>query len=1083
MAASRNDTTATLDPNDYAVVWIAPLEIEAKAALCLLDERHHGRFPVDRGDEYVFHAGSMCGHNVVIATFPAGQEYGTASAAALASQILKCFPNLWFGLLVGVAAGLPDLASSPPRDIRLGDVLVSLPEGERPGVIAYDLGKETDGGFQPLRYGHVLTTTKPIVRSAIGRIKLEAPDEAATFLPYYETIRDREHATGTFADPGQDHDTLYSATEGRPDIAIERPRRPDTARTRVWYGPIGSGDKLLKNAQKRNELRDKYGVIGLEMEAAGTMNRIPVGVIRGVCDYGDQQKNKEWQPYAAAIAAAYGKAVLNEIPSTEKRSRTDGIARTKGVNEPTPPCYYIQLPKNARFTGRDTVLDALDEALSNREEIRRVALVGLGGIGKTQIALRFAYNTKESRPDYSIFWVPVLSHGSVEQAYVEIAKKLGVRKQSDDEDIKDLVCQYLSSDKNGNWLFVVDNADDGELFFGTDDKTGIEAYLPESENGLVLLTTRSRQVAAQFAEANIVDIEQMDTKDATLLFQKSLAQRHTAPDEVGELLAQLAYLPLAITQAAAYLNQTKVPIGKYLGFLRGAEKDAVRVFGREFRDSTRYRQSHNAVATTWVVSFEQIRKSDQTAVDMLSFMACVEPKAIPQWILPESESEETEWAIGVLCGYSFLVRRGDDDTFDMHSLVHMATREWVKKQGWQQRVVRDAIGHLTDIFPSHDPENRKRWRECTPHAVRLLHDTRALEIDVRFELVFSVGRCMHTDRRFKEATQHFEELWRWANQRHTGLLETTIRRWLAAAYLDGRRIKEAIEILEHIVEEWRRTRDEKDYDRLASEHELARAYLEGGRTSKAIEMLEHIVAVKRQIRDEKDYSRLVSESVLARAYLDDQRVKEAIDIFEHVVAVGREILDEKDHSRLTSEHSLAKAYIDDRRVKEAIEIFEHVVAVEREILDERDHSRLTSEHELARAYLADQRIEEAIQILQHVVAVEREILDEKDYDRLVSERELAKAYLDDRRVKEAIEIFEHVVAVEREILDERDHSRLTSEHELARAYLADQRIEEAIQILQHVVAVEAQLYAEDNPDRLLSIRLLEDAYKELQLCN
>ena len=65
--------------------------------------------------------------------------------------------------------------------------------------------------------------------------------------------------------------------------------------------------------EKRNELRDKYNVIGLEMEAAGTMNRIPVGVIRGVCDYGDEHKNKEWQPYAAAMAAAYAKAVMSEI--------------------------------------------------------------------------------------------------------------------------------------------------------------------------------------------------------------------------------------------------------------------------------------------------------------------------------------------------------------------------------------------------------------------------------------------------------------------------------------------------------------------------------------------------------------------------------------------------------------------------------------------------------------------------------------------------------------------------------------------------------------------------------------------------
>ncbi|ETS86576.1 hypothetical protein PFICI_00404 [Pestalotiopsis fici W106-1] len=322
-------SAGTLDPDDYTVAWIAPLEIEARAALHLLDKRHHGRFPVSRGDNYVFHGGSICGHNVIIATLPAGQEYGTGSAAALASQMKKFFPNLWFGLLVGVAAGLPALKHSPPRDIRLGDVLIALPEDGRPGIIAYDLGKETEGGIRLLRDGHVLAMTEPIVRSAIGSIKLHAPNDAAIFLPYYETIRDKQHANGTFIDPGQDYDTLYLARDDGTEEVVERTRRLDAQRTRVWYGPIGSGEKLSKNARWRDELRDRYGIIGLEMEAAGTMNQIPVGVIRGVCDYGDMHKNKEWQPYAAAMAAAYAKTVLCQIPPKTPDRLTRSVPHDK----------------------------------------------------------------------------------------------------------------------------------------------------------------------------------------------------------------------------------------------------------------------------------------------------------------------------------------------------------------------------------------------------------------------------------------------------------------------------------------------------------------------------------------------------------------------------------------------------------------------------------------------------------------------------------------------------------------------------------------------------------------------------------
>ncbi|KAI1648972.1 purine and uridine phosphorylase [Daldinia loculata] len=311
-----------LRPENYCIIWIAPLEIEAKAALYMLDNRHVGGFPMARGDDYVFQAGDMCGHNVVIATLPPGQEYGTGSAAALASQAKKFFPNFWFGLLVGVAAGIPDLKQDPKRDIRLGDVLVSIPDMDRPGAVAYDLGRDKGGDTpQLLRNGHILAQTESVVRSAIGSIKLNSPDEARLFLPFYENMKDKRHANGNFIDPGQDRDNFYQVGDNGIEHIVERPKRPASERTRVWYGPIGSGEKLMRSASKRDMLRDKYGIIGLEMEAAGVMNRLNVGVIRGTCDYADEHKNKDWQPYAAAIAAAYAKALLFQIPPSQAPNR------------------------------------------------------------------------------------------------------------------------------------------------------------------------------------------------------------------------------------------------------------------------------------------------------------------------------------------------------------------------------------------------------------------------------------------------------------------------------------------------------------------------------------------------------------------------------------------------------------------------------------------------------------------------------------------------------------------------------------------------------------------------------------------
>ncbi|TWU75125.1 hypothetical protein ED733_002451 [Metarhizium rileyi] len=226
-------------PEDYRVAIIAPLEIESIAAIQLLDEKHEGRFPVTRGSGYVYTLGEMCGHNVIIATLPAGHEYGVGSAAALASQILSNFPDLWFGLLVGVAAGMPNLQCDDPRDIRLGDVLVALPMGENPGLINLDLGKWNSNGFELRRHGWMDKTYK-LVLSAISQVKAEdyVQDEPS-FLKHYEAMMKNGKCRKIFSKPRQESDGSYQAdgSEG--------------STPSVWYGTIGSGSSVIKSASRR----------------------------------------------------------------------------------------------------------------------------------------------------------------------------------------------------------------------------------------------------------------------------------------------------------------------------------------------------------------------------------------------------------------------------------------------------------------------------------------------------------------------------------------------------------------------------------------------------------------------------------------------------------------------------------------------------------------------------------------------------------------------------------------------------------------------------------------------------------------
>jgi nucleoside phosphorylase len=293
---------------DYAIAWICALEVELLAARFMLDEKHDGIFPGKLGDSNDYIAGTIGAHNVVLVSLPR-KSTGCVSAAILVSSLKSSFPNLRYCLMVGIGAGVPGPDSNP--DIRLGDVVVAFPMDDHDnelGVIGYELGKETIDGFV-LRSGSLHPTDRRL-RNALGTIKTEAEFSGRNdFVRHLEVFRTGKGTSRTFLHPGPEKDRLYEAGSDR--LVVREKRK--SLDPNVHYGLIASGDKLIKNAELRDKLRDKYKVICFEMEAAGAMNILPVAVIRGVCDYADCHKNNTWHAYAAATAAAYAKGVLVTI--------------------------------------------------------------------------------------------------------------------------------------------------------------------------------------------------------------------------------------------------------------------------------------------------------------------------------------------------------------------------------------------------------------------------------------------------------------------------------------------------------------------------------------------------------------------------------------------------------------------------------------------------------------------------------------------------------------------------------------------------------------------------------------------------
>jgi nucleoside phosphorylase len=298
----------------YTVGWVCALDIELAAAQEMLDEEHEDLEQVEHDDnQYSF--GRIREHNVVIVCLPAGM-IGNNPAASVAAQMKSTFKSVRFGLMVGIGGGVP----SAEADIRLGDVVVSQPHGSNGGVIQYDFGKAIPGGFEHTGF---LNSPPRYLLGALNKVKAKHRRQKSQFSEYLSSLYRLEEFTPKAAGP----DVLFHATynhEGgstcqhcKPEMQVDRQPQKNEDPV-VHYGTIASGNQVMRDAAKRDSMSAQYGgVLCFEMEAAGLMNSFPCLVIRGICDYADSHKNKKWQPYAAATAAAYAKEVLSVIPPAE----------------------------------------------------------------------------------------------------------------------------------------------------------------------------------------------------------------------------------------------------------------------------------------------------------------------------------------------------------------------------------------------------------------------------------------------------------------------------------------------------------------------------------------------------------------------------------------------------------------------------------------------------------------------------------------------------------------------------------------------------------------------------------------------
>ncbi|EGX48224.1 hypothetical protein AOL_s00080g349 [Orbilia oligospora ATCC 24927] len=409
---------SSLPNQEYTIGWICALHIEMTAARLMLDSEHGAPQEQHHSDHNVYQLGSIGEHNIVIACLPDG-VYGVTSAVAVAVQMLATFESIRFGLMVGIGGGIP----SRKNDIRLGDIVVSRPEGTSGGVIQYDLGKAI--GQNELQRLGSLNKPPQVLLNAMAKLRSnhDLEDSKVPNILSSRLAARPKKTQALFSHQGASNDNLYLADYEHSNeeengscescnVSGQRVSRPDRDTTDpvIHYGVIASGNQVIKHAITRDRIGGELGAVCFEMEAAGLMDNFPCLVIRGICDYSDSHKNDRWQRYAAAVAAAYAKELLDVIPPRDVTPTPNGYLNTIRQTEYNRLLGKLPCAQGAAFKSNDPssssrclagtrveLLEQINEWFRDANGKPIFWLNGMAGTGKSTLARTIAETFAKDR--------------------------------------------------------------------------------------------------------------------------------------------------------------------------------------------------------------------------------------------------------------------------------------------------------------------------------------------------------------------------------------------------------------------------------------------------------------------------------------------------------------------------------------------------------------------------------------------------------------------------------------------------------------------------------------------------------------
>ena len=766
------------------------------------------------------------------------------------------------------------------------------------------------------------------------------------------------------------------------------------------------------------------------------------------------------------------------------------LSPKSAIHQALPKIWSIPFSRNWCFTGREELLTRISTHLRTGHG-KATALVqspqainGLGGIGKTQIAVEYAY--RHASKYQNVFWVRAERRESLYASYSEIATKLNLSQRQ--VQVQDLLVEAVKHwfQTHRHWLLILDNADEPDLLL---------PFLPSTSGGHILITTRAsdiQQIAIRL-EVETLNEEQ----GATLLLRRASLLAANGPlTEVPEelrkqallLSRELGGLPLALDQAGAYLAATGIGVQKYRQLYQDWYLELVKEYPSLVVDYP------DSVVTTWSLSFTRVEEKNPAAADLLRICAYLAPDAIPETILTRSANVLGDvlspvvadpvlfgQAIEVLRAYSLIKRDPQIETLTVHQLVQAIVREQIGNEDatllWQQRAMQAVVTARPDVADVAQWDACEQW---VPHALLCatwIIQEQVNELDAAL-LLNQAGYYLRERGRYSDAQPLYERALaireQMLGEQHPST--ATSLNNLAELYGAQGKYVEAEPLYERALAIYEQVLGEEDPSTLMSLNNLAGFYNVQGKYWEAEPLYKRALVISEQVLGEQHPDTAMSLNNLAMLYDAQKKYGEAEPLYKRALAIREQVLGEQHADTAASLNNLGELYREQGKYEEAESLYKRALVIYEQVLGEQHPDTASCFNNLAALYREQGKYGEAESLYKRALEICEQVLGEQHPDTASSLNNLAALYDAQKKYGKAEPFYARALAIDEQILGPAHPDTAMDLNNLAALYDAQGKYEEAEPLYERALAIREQVFGEQHLDTAMSLNNLAELY-------